>query len=93
MPKGIGYGKNSRESKRQAFVKEMIAQTAKAPVKKKPESRGKKLKRTIKELIGGSKTYLPKKDNKTTVRTKAVSDALSRAGVSSSKIARLRRKK
>ncbi len=69
MPKGIGYGPETREGKRQAFIESMRAKTApKAkPRKKKPVSRGKKLRRTIKELIGGSKTYLPKEKTRTDV--------------------------
>jgi hypothetical protein len=49
-----------------------------------------KLKRTVKELIGGSKTYLPKKKKKKkkTARTKVVESGLSKAGLSAKEIAR-----
>ena len=54
-----------------------------------------KLKRTAKELIGGSKTYLPKKKKKKkkkvkTTRTKVVESRLSKAGLSAKEVARLR---
>ena len=51
-----------------------------------------KLKRTAKELIGGSKTYLPKKKKKKvkTTRTKVIESGLSKAGLSTKEIARLR---
>lgn len=52
-----------------------------------------RLKRTAKELIGGSKTYLPKKKKKKkTVRTKQVESGLRRAGLSESDMAKFRRK-
>ena len=51
-----------------------------------------KLKRSVKELIGGKKTYLPKKEFKTT-RTKAVKKGLKQAGLSQKEIDRLRGKK
>lgn len=49
-----------------------------------------KLKRTAKELIGGSKTYLPKKKKKKkkTVRAKTIESGLSRAGLSAKEIAK-----
>jgi hypothetical protein len=67
MPEGIGYGKDSREGKRQAFMSAMKAGTkspAKAVAKAKPRKKVSKLRRRVKELIGGSKTYLPKKKKK-----------------------------
>ncbi len=55
-----------------------------------------KLKRTAKELIGGGKTYLPKKKkkkkSKKTTRTKQVESGLKQAGLSESDIAKFRRK-
>jgi Mor family transcriptional regulator len=52
-----------------------------------------RIKRTAKELIGGKNTYLPKKKKKvTTTRTKDVTKSLSRGGLTTKEIARLRGK-
>lgn len=94
MPEGIGYGKNSREEKRQAFISAMKS-GIKAGVKPEPEPKKKtsKLKRRIKELIGGSKTYMPKSEKHKTTRTGAVESGLAKAGVTQKETAKLRRKK
>lgn len=55
-----------------------------------------KLKRTFKELVGGSKTYLPKKKKKKKqvkiTRSKQIESGLRRAGLSESDMAKFRRK-
>jgi len=52
-----------------------------------------RLKRTAKELIGGSKTYLPKKKKKLkTKRTKDVTSKLSATGLTDKEIAKFRSK-
>lgn len=61
--------------------------------KEKKDTLMMKAKRKVKELIGGKNTYLKKKDRKfTTTRTKAHESALSKAGISSEKIKKLRDK-
>ena len=47
-----------------------------------------KLKRNIKELIGGSKTYMPKKKFKKKIRTKSTEAGLKAAGLTKQEIAR-----
>ena len=47
-----------------------------------------KLKRSVKELIGGSKTYMPKKQFKKKIRTKSTETGLKAAGLTAKEIAR-----
>jgi hypothetical protein len=69
MPEGKGY---SRESKRQAFISAMKAGIKVGTTVKPKKKKMGKLKRRAKELIGGSKTYMPKSSGHKTVRSLAL---------------------
>jgi len=48
----------------------------------------KNLKRTVKELIGGRKTYMPKKPIKKKIRTRSTESGMKAAGLTAKEIAR-----
>ncbi len=74
-------------------MKEAVASASKGATgfkKKKKEKWTTKLKRSVKELIGGKSTYMPKKKllGKRTTRTKAIESGLKKSGLTKQEIAR-----
>lgn len=97
VEKNIAKGMTLDKAHKAAVARSKVQPEVKTRTGKKvPSEEGmlKKMKRRLKELWGGEKTYLPKKKKpKKTARTKQVESGLKKAGLSESDIAKFRTKK
>lgn len=97
VEKNIVAGMSLDKAHKAAVAKSKVQPEAKTTRtgKKAPSKEGlvKKTKRRLKELWGGEKTYLPKKEKSNeTTRTKVVESGLKQAGLSESDIAKFKKK-